>query len=185
MNQSISEGMGENDTDSKLIEGIRQGNLQAFGKLYDRYAPALYGIILRIVVDRQKSEYVLQKSFMAIWKSIHTYNPAKERLFIRLLSIAKNMATEAVSGESVKSSGKTEIYLTKNLVYEQHVSDSQNDQPHLGEFSSTLEQKEVTALDLICFKGYSVSRAAEELGVDIADLKKQIRAELRNSSEEK
>ena len=42
--------MSNNEVKTLVIE-LQQGNEAAFSKLYDKYSPALYGIILKIVRD--------------------------------------------------------------------------------------------------------------------------------------
>jgi RNA polymerase sigma factor (sigma-70 family) len=180
--------MNRNTVDHELIEAVKQGNPQAFGKLYDRYAPVIYGVILKIVTDKKLSEDVLQKSFLQVRKEINGFNPTGERFLTWLLNIAKTSAQHVISTKPSKSTVET-IHAAEsaksaegnNLVYGHATTAMRNNETGSIAFSATPAPKQEKAIDLIYFKGYSLVRAAEELGITIAALKMQIRTELKNS----
>jgi len=171
--------------DREWMESIKQGNPQAFGKLYDRYAPLLYGIILKIVADKKTAEDILQHSFLTIRESLknstdYTDFTAKPLLY-RMMNIARTAAFKAKSAESVKSVASMESTGGQNLVYAQGNTAMRNNETGSVALSAAPGQKREKAIDLIYFKGYSLVKAAEELGITIAELKLQIRTELKNS----
>jgi len=81
MNYSVPEHIHPPDSDERLVACILQGDKQAFGELYDKYAPALLGIITKIAVDKKTSENILQESFLIIWNDLKTHDCSGERLF--------------------------------------------------------------------------------------------------------
>ncbi len=164
------------DAEKLLIEQIGQGSKQAFSWLYDTYAPALLGIISRMVNDKQKAEQILQATFLKITDILTKYNPAGERLFTRMLKIARGLAV--TPGPVSENKAIPEIQQTKHLVSE--ATD--------GHYSLEKQQKSVSfpepnqqskALDLVYFKGDSYAAIAQELGISMAELKLKIRKELK------
>ena len=54
--------------EDELLKLLQEKNEVGFSYLYDNYAAALNGIILRIVQDPDRASDVLQDSFIKIWK---------------------------------------------------------------------------------------------------------------------
>jgi RNA polymerase sigma-70 factor (ECF subfamily) len=60
-----------------LIARVAQGDREAFGRLYDQFAPALFGLIRRILRDPAASEEVLQEVFWQVWQEAARYDPRR------------------------------------------------------------------------------------------------------------
>ncbi len=56
-----------------LIESVKAGNKQSFGKLIDIYSKYVYGISLKMLGDTDDARDASQESFIKIWQKIHTY----------------------------------------------------------------------------------------------------------------
>jgi RNA polymerase sigma-70 factor (ECF subfamily) len=85
MNQVIGE--------QPYIDGITQRKPAAFSAFYDRYAPAFYGEIKRVLHEPGACEETLQQAFYAIWTSINTYDHTKERFFTWAFKIVRRKAS--------------------------------------------------------------------------------------------
>ena len=68
------------ETDARFLELLKAKSPDAFARLYDQYAGALYGLICRSVPDGP-AEALLQEVFVRTWKEIDHYDTSKERLF--------------------------------------------------------------------------------------------------------
>ena len=51
-----------------LVERLSGGDETALAELYDRYAPFVYGLAVRTLVDRQIAEEVTQEVFVSLWE---------------------------------------------------------------------------------------------------------------------
>src|SRR3989442_11379448 len=60
-----------------LIRNMAAGDRDAFSPFYDRYAPLVYPLILRIVRERADAADVLQEVFWEAWQSASTYDPGR------------------------------------------------------------------------------------------------------------
>ena len=69
------------------IAVIKNRNIQQFGVLYDQYSPSLYSWILSKTNDVKRSELILERSFLSIWQTIHSYDPDKCKFFIWMLQV--------------------------------------------------------------------------------------------------
>jgi RNA polymerase sigma factor (sigma-70 family) len=59
-----------------LIDRIGQRDPTALRLLYDRTAPKLFGLAMRVVRQREWAEDVLQESFLTIWRAAGDYRSA-------------------------------------------------------------------------------------------------------------
>mgnify|MGYP001153630038 CR=1 FL=1 len=81
-------------SDQLLLAKVSEGNESAFHELVNRYAHVLYTFIYRIINDRQKTEELVQDSFIKIWltrEHLATVNNFKAYLFV----VSKNFAIKA------------------------------------------------------------------------------------------
>ena len=51
----------------ELLSLLKQGNEQAFEKIYNSYSPRLFGNIFRMVKSESTAEEILQDTFLKIW----------------------------------------------------------------------------------------------------------------------
>lgn len=69
-----------------LVNGLQAHSHEAFSALYDNYAPALLGIVFKILQDGDEAENLMQ-AFIKIWSNIGQYDHCKGRLFTWLITI--------------------------------------------------------------------------------------------------
>lgn len=67
---------GPADDLSAELAAIAQGDEAALRRVWDRAAPTLLGLCLRLMRRRHAAEDVLQESFVRIWRKAHRYDPA-------------------------------------------------------------------------------------------------------------
>jgi len=74
--------------DSGLIERSREGDLDAFNQLVERYQRAVYSLALRMLGDRESAEDASQDAFVSAWRSIGRFKGGSFKAW--LLSITAN-----------------------------------------------------------------------------------------------
>ncbi len=159
------------DEDHRLAVAINQGNQQALSMLYDKYAPALMGIIRRIVHTDSMAEEILQTTFLHIWSQIGSFNASERSFFAWLLHIARNKALNKASIEQLKNPRGN------NTVYE-HADNNNEEQ-------SFLEPVQKHIFDLVYYKGLSCAEAAAALKIPVEELRKNIRLAIKNMNGQK
>ena len=63
------------DRIGELVLRVAAGDQAAFARVYDLLAPRVFGLILRVLVDRAQSEEVLQEVFLEVWQSASRFAP--------------------------------------------------------------------------------------------------------------
>jgi len=80
--------------DADLLQRVAGGDEMAFAQLYDRFAPGLYSLVLRVLHDEAEAEDVLQESFAHVWRRAGTYDPARSSAFTWSVMIFRNRAID-------------------------------------------------------------------------------------------
>ena len=86
--------VSEKLSDDLLVAQVAQGNSAALEILYDRYAPIVLGIALKVNPDRAMAEDVLQETFWRVWRSASTYQPKLGSFTTWLFRIARNLVVD-------------------------------------------------------------------------------------------
>lgn len=84
--------VGERAHDSRLVAAARNGDRDAFGRLYDGYAPMVHGILLARVPVREVDDLV-HDVFLQALRQLHTLRD-NERFGGWLAAIARNRAND-------------------------------------------------------------------------------------------
>ena len=95
--------MPELSEDTRLVSAARDGDRAAFGRLYDRYAPMVHGVLLARV-PRGEVDDLVQDVFMVALRRLSTLRK-NDRFGAWLAAIARNRANDyhrhSVAGDQV------------------------------------------------------------------------------------
>jgi RNA polymerase sigma-70 factor (ECF subfamily) len=89
----------------ELVRKMAAGDRDAFGRFYDRYAPLVYPLVLRIVRERADAADVLQEVFWEVWRGASAYDPARGTPEAWLFTRARTRAIDRV--RSLRRRGET------------------------------------------------------------------------------
>ena len=85
-----------------LIAAAGGGDRGAFRALYDATSAKLFGVVLRIVRDRDVAEDVLQETYLKVWRKAEIFDPAYGRPITWLAAIARNRAIDRVRASGAR-----------------------------------------------------------------------------------
>ena len=88
--------------DETLVTQVARGNSAALEILYDRYAPTVLGISLKVIGDQALAEDVLQETFWRVWQSAGTYQSQRGPFTGWLFRIARNLSIDAYRRRNVR-----------------------------------------------------------------------------------
>ena len=160
----------------ELVSLLQNKDVQAFNYLYDNYSAALYGIIYKMVEDKELAEDILQEAFVKIWNNFSSYNNTKGRLFTWLLNITRNLAIDTLRSKSYKKQVKIQGY-------ENSVDNFIDNTSGTGQFDSLGIRRHLTLLkkdqkqiiDLAYFSGFTQEEIAKQLSIPLGTVKTRMR----------
>ncbi|MDX2249288.1 MAG: sigma-70 family RNA polymerase sigma factor [Bacteroidia bacterium] len=166
-------------SDSQLIEALVNRQKPALALLYDRYASAIYGIILRVVKEQAVAEDALQDCFMKVWNKIESFDPEKGRLFTWISNIARNTAIDFTRSRTYKKRGEPQSLEKENINNPILQETTYIDGIGLQEIVGRLKPEYKELVDLLYFRGYSHTEAAETLNLPLGTVKTRARTAIQ------
>jgi len=163
-----------------LIIGLRESNAKSINQLYQMYAPALLGIIKRIVKFDEVAEDVLQDSFVKIWKCILLYDSSKGRLFTWMANLAKNLAIDHIRSKSAGNTSKTDdiVNISSEQIDQKSYVNLNTDTIGVKSLISLLKSDQKRIVDMIYFQGYTHIQASELLEIPLGTIKTKLRSSI-------
>ncbi|WP_248241881.1 ECF RNA polymerase sigma factor SigK [Microbacterium kunmingense] len=161
-----------------LLQRVAQGDRDAFTQLYDMLSPRVFGLILRVLVDRSQSEEVLQEVFLEVWQSASRFAPNKGQGRTWVLTIAHRRAVDRVRSSQSSSDrdirvGYRDLGVAHDTVAE-HV-ELRLEAEKVNRALETLPDAQREALTLAYFGGYSQSEIAALVGAPLGTIKTRMR----------
>ena len=169
-------------TDEDLLARVADGDRDAFGDLYQRYARAVLGLALRRLGDRGRAEDAVQEAFASVWRAARTYRRDRGPVAPWLYAVARN---------AIADRGRARTEPPAEPV------DSPSDEPgpdakaeqswvawRVHRALETLPESERTVLELAYWRGLSQSEVAAELGIPLGTVKTRTRSGLGRLADE-
>lgn len=88
-----------------LLAQTAKGDRRAFAMLYQRAAPKLFAVQIRILGTGQEAEDALQDVFARIWQRADQYDPAKGQALSWLIAVARNHAIDRLRARPSETTG--------------------------------------------------------------------------------
>jgi RNA polymerase sigma-70 factor (ECF subfamily) len=162
-----------------LIAGIARGDRAAFERFYDAYAALAFGLIRRILRDREAAQEVLQEVFWQVWQDAPSYDPSRGSPEAWLVMRARTRAIDRL--RSIRRREQTFVAPVDERVAAAPAT--RGDNPALaaedrGLAQGALEQlpgPQRRAIELAFLEGLTQSEIAARLGEPLGTVKTRIR----------
>jgi RNA polymerase sigma-70 factor (ECF subfamily) len=161
-----------------LLLLIARGDQDAFARLYDMLSPRVFGLILRVLVDRSQSEEVLQEVFLEVWQSAARFAPNRGQGRSWILTIAHRRAVDRVRSAQASTdrdvrAGFRDLDVAHDGVAEQVELKIAGES--VAAALSTLPDPQREAITLAYYGGYSQSEIAAMVGAPLGTVKTRMR----------
>ena len=166
--------MSDQDPDRTCMSRMAAGDARALEELYDRHAPMLYGLVLRIVGRVSDAEEVLQDAWLQAWRRAETWDPARGTVIAWLVTLARSRAIDRIrsvasrqraeSATPAPDPPRTADEPAANAVQRQR-------QERLSAALATLSPRQREVLELGYFGGLSQTEIAERIGAPLGSVK--------------
>lgn len=159
------------DLDKEIINRVRLRDKQAFSQVYDRYAPALYGVIKRMITDDHQAQDVLQEVFVKVWRNIDKWDPKRAKLFTWMYAIARNTSLDRLR--------KTATHSQHQLHEAYHLSgdidtSSYAEHREVCSILSELAPKYRQVVQCLFIQGMTQREMAKETGIPLGTIKSRL-----------
>ncbi|GAC1478204.1 MAG: hypothetical protein NVS1B4_21740 [Gemmatimonadaceae bacterium] len=84
------------DESATLLYAIGAGDVDAFGRFYDRWAEPVHAFVARFIVDAQRAESTVEQIFWRVWSVASGYNPTSGPVVVWLLPICRECTRRSV-----------------------------------------------------------------------------------------
>lgn len=172
------DGADRTDHIGDLLLEVAGGDQQAFARLYDLFSARVFGLIVRVLVDRAQSEEVLQEVFLEIWQSASGFAPKKGQGRSWVLTIAHRRAVDRVRASQAsivrdERAGYRELAGAQSDVAEQ--VEQRVEAQRVAHALGTLPEAQREAITLAYYGGYSQSEIAALMGSPLGTIKTRMR----------
>lgn len=172
------DGSERTDHVAALLSRVSNGDRAAFARLYDMLASRVFGLILRVLVDRSQSEEVLQEVFLEVWQSADRFAPNKGQGRAWVLTIAHRRAVDRVRSSQASADrdvriGFRDLDVAHDGVAEQ--AELRIEGLRVAKAVAALPEVQREAITLAYFGGYSQSEIAALVGAPLGTIKTRMR----------
>lgn len=163
---------------AELLLRVAGGDQAAFARVYDMLSPRVFGLILRVLVDRSQSEEVLQEVFLEVWQSAARFAPKKGQGRTWVLTIAHRRAVDRVRASQASTDRDVRVgYRDLAVAYDGVAEQAQLriEGRQVATALKALPDPQREALTLAYYGGYSQSEIAALVGAPLGTIKTRMR----------
>ena len=165
------------ESDVLLLKAIAARDEAALAQLYDRYDRILFGLLMRILNNREEAEDVLQETFLQVWRKAADFDESRGRPFTWLVTLARSRGIDRLrtlaSRERVAEAGAREV--------SEEISDAASDalkseqRGLVSDALAKLPDEQKRPIMLAYFDGLTQSEIATRLGAPLGTVKTRMR----------
>jgi RNA polymerase sigma-70 factor (ECF subfamily) len=166
------------ENDVELLAAIVARDEAALAQLYDRYRVILFGLLMRILNNREEAEDVLQELFMQVWRRATDFDENRGKPFTWLVTMARSRGIDRL--RSLAARDRAAVAGARDE--SESVSDAAADafrSEQRGLVTNALAQlpdEQKRPLMLAYFDGLTQSEIATQLGAPLGTVKTRMRS---------
>jgi len=161
--------------DTDLLRLLRDGNVTAFGKIYETFAPVLYRRLLRLLKDTDTVEEILQDTFLKLWEKRAHIDP-EQAFTTYLYRIADHLAIDVFRRISRDKALQQELWASTISFY-LHTEETvlaKEQQQLISTAIERLPPKRKQILILCKLEDKSYQEVAELMGISVSTVSNQL-----------
>jgi RNA polymerase sigma-70 factor (ECF subfamily) len=171
--------------DNALVLRVAQGDVIAFGMLYDRYVGAVYALAVHLL-GASDAEEAVQESFLRLWNNASQFNETRGSFAGWFMTIARNYAFHELNTRGRRQRLEAAEDIDRLLARTVDRSANVEEQAWIHEQERAalralgeLPADQRTVLVLAYFSGLSQSAIAQHLQLPLGTVKKRMRLGLQ------
>lgn len=160
-----------------LLERVASGDRDSFKSLYDVTSAKLFGVILRILIERSEAEDVLQEVYITIWRKAAEFDAARASPITWMVTIARNRAIDRLRARNVRPTTTlaAAAEVRDDAPMADALIDAGNDLRRVDAALRTLDPKHAAIIRSAYFEGITYEALSAREGVPVGTLKSWVR----------
>jgi RNA polymerase sigma-70 factor, ECF subfamily len=171
----------------ELIRRMAAGDRDAFARFYDRYAPLVFPLVLRIVRDRTDAADVIQETFWEAWRGAAAYDAARGTPEAWIVMRARTRAIDRI--RALRRRGETFVAPVDEAVASAPDAEGGDaatraaDRQLVATALARLPEAQREVIELAYYSGLTQTEIAERLKQPLGTIKTRIRLALERLRE--
>lgn len=168
------------NNDVELLKAIAAQDEGALAQLYDRYRAILFGLLMRILNNREEAEDVLQELFLQVWRRAADFDENRGRPFTWLVTMARSRGIDRLRALASRERVATEGARDEAEAVSDAASDAFRSEQRglVNNALAQLPDEQKRPLMLAYFDGLTQSEIAARLGAPLGTVKTRMRTGL-------
>jgi RNA polymerase sigma-70 factor, ECF subfamily len=162
-----------------LIQGLAARDQRAFAAFYDRTVAFVFGLLLRILGDRNTAEEVAQDVYLQLWRTAGTFDSRRSSGLAWIATVARSRAIDRLRADaSLKNAlhGLAHEPNPKESASPEEEASLRERRTRVLEALLALPPEQRSAIELAFFEGLSHSEIARKTDTPLGTVKTRIRA---------
>jgi RNA polymerase sigma-70 factor (ECF subfamily) len=160
-----------------LLEAVASGDRKAFRTLYDKSAPVLFAICVRLMRDRDLAQDVLQEAITRIWRKAHLFDASKGNAMTWMAVVTRNCALSRIAAAPPPSFSLDEAGVLAAV--EARASGDPVIAADVRQCLKKLNEKYRKCVTLIYLHGLSYEELATQMGAPLGSVKSWVHRAVR------
>jgi len=158
------------------LRRVADGDQRAFARLYDELAPAVYGVVRRVLRDPAQAEEVTQEVFVEIWRQAARFDADRGRVSTWACVIAHRRAVDRVRAEQAHRDRHERVgAIQAEVERPEDVTVLGDEVRRARRALTTLSPPQREVLELAFYDGLTHVQIADRLAVPLGTVKTRIR----------
>jgi RNA polymerase sigma-70 factor (ECF subfamily) len=169
---------GGDDRLEGLLDLVAGGDEEAFAELYRRVAPAVFGLVGRVVRNPAQAEEVTQEVFVEVWRGASRFDPGRGTARSWIMTCAHRRAVDRVrSAERAARRDDLAARRDQGRPYDEVAEQVEAglEREHVRRSLDALTELQREAVVLAYYGGHTHREIAELLGVPSGTVKTRLR----------
>ncbi|WP_175414123.1 ECF RNA polymerase sigma factor SigK [Agrococcus sp. SGAir0287] len=165
------------DVDEALVR-VAGGDREAFAVVYDALSARVFGLVLRVLVDRSQAEEVTQEVFVDMWRKARSFDPSRGSAVGWSLALAHSKAVDRVRSSQAQRDRDERIGIRDSAAPFDVVSETVDvkvEGDRVRAALATLTDAHREAIVLAYFGGLTQTEIAERLDAPLGTVKTRLR----------
>ena len=162
---------------AQLMSRVAAGDRGALRDLYDATSAKLFGVCLRILLDREESEDVLQEVYVTIWRRADRFDSARASVMTWVSTIARNRAIDRLRarGPLAYAEQVDTLEIADGAVGADTLLEAVDDERKLHGCLSELDDRTESVIRTAFFGGVTYEALGQRMDVPLGTVKSWIR----------